>query len=189
MDKALADRVAGKVAWRIIPFLAVLYVVSYLDRVNVSFAALTMNADLALSATQYGWGAGIFFFGYLLFQVPSNLMLERVGPRRWIAAIMLAWGLVSVSMAAITGFWSFMAARFLLGLAEAGFFPGMLLYLTYWVAPAHRGRIIAAFMFAIPVATVIGAPLSSLILARLNQPIAGWRWLFLVEGAPALLGA
>lgn len=189
MDKALEGRVAGKIAWRILPFLAVLYVVSYLDRVNVSFAALTMNADLGMSATLYGWGAGIFFFGYLLFQVPSNLLLERFGPRRWIAAIMLAWGAVSVAMGAIDSPWSFMAARFLLGLAEAGFFPGMILYLTYWVAPAHRGRIIAGFMFAIPIATVIGAPLSSLILSSFHGAIAGWRWLFILEGAPALLGA
>ena len=189
MDKALEARVARKVAWRIVPFLAVLYVISYLDRVNISFAALSMNPDLGLSATLYGWGAGIFFFGYLLFQAPSNLLLERFGPRRWIAALMLAWGAVSVGMGAINSPAAFLAARFLLGLAEAGFFPGVILYLTYWVTPAHRGRIIAGFMFAIPISTVIGAPVSSLILSSLHGPIAPWRWLFILEGAPAVLGA
>jgi ACS family tartrate transporter-like MFS transporter len=157
--------------------------------VNISFAALTMNADLGLTATLYGWGAGIFFFGYLLFQVPSNLLLERFGARRWIAALMLAWGAVSVATGAINSPAAFLAARFLLGLAESGFFPGVILYLTYWVTPGHRGRIIAGFMFAIPMSNVIGGPLSSLILSSVHGPIAPWRWLLILEGAPALLGA
>ena len=190
MDAALADRIAGKVARRIIPLLAVLYLISYLDRVNVGFAALTMNQDLGLSATLYGWGAGIFFFGYLLFQAPSNLLLQRVGARRWIAVLLLAWGVVSVATGWIQGPTSFLAARFLLGVTEAGFFPGVILYLTYWVGPAHRGRIIAAFMFAIPVSNIVGAPLSSLILTHVHGGgLAGWRWLFILEGAPALAGA
>jgi len=191
MTGELSHRVLRRLAWRIVPFLAVLYVISYLDRVNVSFAALTMNVDLGISATTYGWGAGIFFVGYLLFQVPGNLLLERFGPRRWIAAIMVCWGLVSVAMGFIHDARQFLIARFLLGLAEAGFFPGVILYLTYWFPGSFRGRIVSGFMFGIPIATIVGAPLSGYILERLHGAagLAGWRWLFIVEGAPAMLGA
>src|ERR1051326_6610567 len=185
------DGLLRKLTWRIVPLLAVLYVVSYLDRVNVSFAALTMNADLGISATAYGWGAGIFFIGYLLFQVPSNLLLEKHGPKRWLAIIMVAWGLVSIGMGFIRNEHEFLIGRFLLGIAEAGFFPGTVLYLTYWFPPSHRARIIAGFMFGVPVATIIGAPISSYILGHFQNggPLAGWRWLFVIEGAPALIGA
>jgi ACS family tartrate transporter-like MFS transporter len=183
--------VIRKLVWRIVPFLGILYFVSYLDRVNVAFAALTMNGDLQISPAQFGWGAGIFFLGYLLFQVPSNLMLERFGARRWIAVIMVAWGIVSMGMGVITDARQFLLARLLLGFAEAGFFPGVVLYLTRWFPPSHRGRIMAGFMLTVPLASVVGAPLSSLILQECHDwaGLEGWRWLFILEGAPALLGA
>src|SRR6185312_10815946 len=161
--------VIRKLVWRIVPFLGILYFVSYLDRVNVAFAALTMNGDLQISPAQFGWGAGIFFLGYLLFQVPSNLMLERFGARRWIAVIMVAWGIVSMGMGVITDARQFLLARLLLGFAEAGFFPGVVLYLTRWFPPSHRGRIMAGFMLTVPLASVVGAPLSSLILQECHD--------------------
>lgn len=183
--------VIRKLVWRIVPFLGILYFVSYLDRVNVAFAALTMNGDLRISPAQFGWGAGIFFLGYLLFQVPSNLMLERFGPRRWIAVIMVAWGIVSMGLGLITDANQFLLGRLLLGFAEAGFFPGVVLYLTRWFPASHRGRIMAGFMLTVPLASVVGAPLSSLILKVCDDwaGLQGWRWLFILEGAPALLGA
>jgi MFS transporter, ACS family, tartrate transporter len=183
--------VIRKLVWRIVPFLGVLYFVSYLDRVNVAFAALTMNGDLRISPAQFGWGAGIFFLGYLLFQVPSNLLLERFGPRRWIAVIMVAWGIVSMGMGVVKDADQFLVARLLLGFAEAGFFPGVVLYLTRWFPASHRGRIMAGFMLTVPLASVVGAPLSSLILKECHDwfGLQGWRWLFFLEGAPALLGA
>ena len=183
--------VIRKLVWRIVPFLGVLYFVSYLDRVNVAFAALTMNGDLDISPAQFGWGAGIFFLGYLLFQIPSNLLLERFGARRWIAVIMVAWGIVSMGLGVITDANQFLFGRLLLGLAEAGFFPGVVLYLTRWFPQSHRGRIMAGFMLTVPLASVIGAPLSSLILKECHDwgGLEGWRWLFILEGAPALFGA
>jgi ACS family tartrate transporter-like MFS transporter len=165
-----------------------LYLVSFLDRVNVGFAALTMNRDLGFSPTVFGWGAGIFFFGYVLFEVPSNVLLERFGARRWICRIMVSWGLVSGAMALVQGPWSFYTLRFLLGVAEAGFFPGMILYLTYWYPAARRARIVAIFMAAVPLASVLGAPLSGLILsAGDGLGLKGWQWLFVIEGVPACL--
>jgi ACS family tartrate transporter-like MFS transporter len=183
--------VIRKLVWHIVPFLGILYFVSYLDRVNVAFAALTMNGDLGISPAEFGWGAGIFFVGYLLFQVPSNLLLERFGARRWIAVIMVAWGIVSMGLGLITGPGQFLLGRLLLGLAEAGFFPGVVLYLARWFPQSHRGRIMAGFMLMVPLASVIGAPLSSLILKECHDwgGLQGWRWLFILEGAPALLGA
>lgn len=175
-----------KIAVRLIPFMMVLYLVAFLDRVNISFAALTMNADLGLSATVYGWGAGIFFLGYFLFEVPSNLILQRVGARRWIARIMVTWGLISAAMALVQGPVSFFVLRFLLGLAEAGFLPGMILYLTTWFPQARLARFVGLFMMAVPLASAIGAPISSLILTTHGfLGLAGWQWLFIIEGLPS----
>ncbi|MFL9826822.1 MFS transporter [Rhodoplanes sp. SY1] len=180
------DPLYKKIALRLIPFMMVLYLVAFLDRVNVSFAALTMNAELGLSAAVYGWGAGIFFLGYFLFEVPSNLILERVGARRWIARIMITWGLVSAGMAFVQGPTSFYVLRFLLGVAEAGFLPGMILYLTYWFPQERLARFVGLFMMAVPLASAIGAPLSSLLLQTHGfLGLSGWQWLFILEGLPA----
>jgi ACS family tartrate transporter-like MFS transporter len=182
------DRVFAKCAWRLIPFMGLLYLVSFIDRANVGFAALTMNKDLAFSPTIFGFGAGLFFVGYALFQVPANLILEQLGPRRWIFCIMVAWGALSAANSLVQGAASFYALRFLLGVAEAGFFPGMILYLTYWFPRAHRARFIALFMAAIPVSFIIGGPLSGAILGMDGvSNLAGWQWLFLLEGLPACL--
>lgn len=175
-----------KVLRRLVPFLGLLYFVSFLDRVNVGFAALTMNADVGLTPAMFGLGSGIFFIGYALFEVPSNLLLERVGARRWIARIMISWGVVSAAMALVAGPRSFYALRFLLGVAEAGFFPGILLYLTYWVPWERRGRILASFMLALPVSSAIGAPASAALLGMDHLGLRGWQWLFLLEGIPAI---
>jgi ACS family tartrate transporter-like MFS transporter len=177
-----------KVAKRLLPFIFLLYVVCLIDRVNLSFAALTMNRDLGLNAYVYGLGASIFFIGYFIFEVPSNLLLDRVGARLWITRIMISWGLTSAAMALVSGEISFLVVRFLLGFFEAGFFPGMILYLTFWFPSAYRARVIAAFMLAIPVTGVIGGPLATSML-ELNGTLglAGWQWMFLLEGIPALL--
>jgi MFS transporter, ACS family, tartrate transporter len=185
--QAAETRVLRKVAWRLIPFMGLLYFVAYLDRVNVGYAALTMNQDIGLSAAAYGLGAGIFFIGYFIFEVPSNLILERVGARRWIARIMVSWGVLSASMAFVNGPTSFYIIRFLLGVAEAGFFPGMILYLTYWFPWAQRGRIIAMFMLAIPLSSVIGAPISTALLGTSVLGFKGWQTMFLLEGLPAVV--
>ncbi|MBB6310011.1 MFS transporter [Xanthobacter tagetidis] len=181
-------RTFSKVARRLIPFMMLLYLVSFLDRVNVGFAALTMNADLGFSPEVFGWGAGIFFIGYFLFEVPSNLALEKVGARLWICRIMLTWGLISAGTAFVTGPTSFFVMRFLLGAAEAGFLPGMILYLGYWFPLALRARYIALFMAAVPIASAVGAPLSAFIMESHGLlGLAGWQWLFIVEGLPAVL--
>ena len=175
-----------KIALRLIPFMMLLYLVAFLDRVNISFAALTMNADLGLSPIVYGWGAGIFFLGYFIFEVPSNLILERVGARLWIFRIMVTWGLISAAMAFVQGPASFFVLRFLLGVAEAGFLPGMILYLTTWFPQARLARFVGLFMMAVPLASAIGAPISSLILSAHGfLGLAGWQWLFIIEGLPA----
>lgn len=187
-DLALARTVPGKIRRRLIPFMFVLYVVSYLDRINVGFAALQMNEDLGFSPAVYGLGAGIFFLGYCLLEVPSNLVLARVGARRWIARIMIGWGLVSAGMMFVRTPASFYTLRFLLGVAEAGFFPGMILYLTYWFPAAERARALALFMTSTAMAGVIGGPLSGALLTLDGLGgLAGWQWLFLVEGFPAVL--
>ncbi|HMK80846.1 MAG TPA: MFS transporter [Xanthobacteraceae bacterium] len=182
-------RASAKISRKLIPFLMLCYFVAYLDRVNVGFAALTMNKDLALTAEMFGFGAGIFFFGYFIFEVPSNLLLERFGARMWIARIMISWGVVSTAMAFITGPYSFYAMRFLLGVAEAGFFPGIILYLTYWFTAAERARFVGLFMAAIPLSSVIGGPVSGLILDHLNgaMDLKGWQWLFILEGVPSII--
>jgi D-galactonate transporter len=178
-----------KVTWRLLPLLMLCYVVAYLDRVNVGFAKLQMLNDLKFSETVFGLGAGIFFIGYFLFEVPSNLILHRVGARVWIARIMVTWGVVSAGCMFISSAPMFYAMRFLLGAAEAGFFPGIILYLTYWYPSHRRARIIAVFMAAIPVSGLIGGPLSGWIMDRLagTNGWAGWQWMFLLEAVPALL--
>src|SRR3984885_11167730 len=185
---AIERQTMRKIYARLLPFCFVLYFICYLDRANIGFAALTMNHDLALSSYIYGLGAGAFFWGYFLLEVPSNLILEKVGARRWIGRIMISWGIVSGAFAFTQGPISFFCLRFGLGLAEAGFFPGMILYFTYWFPPLHRARIVAGFMAAIPVSLGLGAPVSTACL-ELNGVLglAGWKWLFLGEAVPALV--
>jgi ACS family tartrate transporter-like MFS transporter len=177
-----------RVRRRLIPFAFICYVVAYIDRVNIGFAANELQRDLGLSSTEYGFGAGLFFLSYCLFEIPSNLILERVGARRWIARIMIGWGLVSMGTMFISDVRSFMAARALLGIAEAGFFPGMVLYLTYWIPATDRARTGALFMMAAPVAVIVGAPVSQALL-KLDGVLGlrGWQWLFLIEGLPAVV--
>lgn len=183
-----AESAVRKAARRLVPFLIVCYAVNFLDRVNVGFAALAMNQDLGLTPEMFGFGAGIFFIGYILCEVPSNLALHRFGARIWIARIMISWGIVATAMAFVTGETSFYILRFLLGVAEAGFFPGIILYLTYWFPRANRAHIVSAFMTAVPIATVIGGPASGALLGLHGVlGVAGWRWLFLIEGIPAVL--
>jgi ACS family tartrate transporter-like MFS transporter len=183
-------RVIRKVTVRLVPFLGLLYLINYLDRVNLGFAALTMNGDLGLSAAAYGLGAGLFFIGYFFFEVPSNIILHRVGARVWIARIMVTWGLVASATAFIHGEISFYVVRVLLGMAEAGFFPGIILYLTYWFPRAQRAKIVALFFLAVPLSSVIGSPLSTLLIQNGAGVLgfdAGWRFMFFVEGVPAVL--
>ena len=185
---AIAESALRKVRWRLIPFLFVLYVVAYLDRVNVGFAAIDMNRDLGFTAAVYGLGSGIFFVSYTLFEVPSNLILARVGVRVWIARIMLTWGVLATAMLFVNTPTSFYVLRFLLGAAEAGFFPGIILYLTYWFPARERARAIGLFMTATAMAGVIGAPISSALLQMDGlSGLYGWQWLFLIEGLPAVL--
>ena len=178
-----------KVTWRLMPLLFACYVAAYLDRVNVGFAKLQMLGDLHFSETVYGLGAGIFFIGYFLFEVPSNIILHKVGARVWIARVMVSWALISAAMAFVNSPTTFYVLRFLLGVAEAGLFPGVILYLTYWYPSNRRGGIIALFMTGIPVAGVIGGPLSGWILVSMSgvQGLAGWQWMFLIEALPSLV--
>jgi ACS family tartrate transporter-like MFS transporter len=173
--------------WRLMPFLFLLYIVAYLDRINVSFAVLQMREQFHLSDRVYGRAAGIFFAGYFFFQVPSNLALQKVGVRRWISGLMVVWGLVSCCMIFIRGPVSFYGLRFLLGAAEAGFFPGMILYLKQWFPASARARAVAWFMTANPLAGVVGSPISGALLGLHGKGLAGWQWLFLMEGMPAIV--
>src|SRR5258708_7700317 len=176
------------ISWRLIPFLVLAYFFSYLDRVNLGFAARTMHAELNFTPLIFAWGAGIFFIGYFIFEVPSNLALEKCGASRWIARIMVTWGIISALMATVTGELSFYLLRFVLGVAEAGFFPGIILYLTYWYPAEYRARFLAAFAIAVPVSTVIGAPISGLLLGLDGvMGLKGWQWLFIIEGIPSVL--
>ena len=176
-----------RVAWRLIPFLCLLYVIAFVDRVNVGFAALTMTRDLHLSPGMFGFGAGIFFIAYFLFEVPSNILLARVGARRWIARVMITWGLVSLGFAFIHTANQFYLLRALLGVAEAGFFPGVILYLTYWFPNRWRGRFTAGFVVAIPIASALAAPVSGYLLAMEGVlGFHGWQWMFILEAVPAL---
>jgi MFS transporter, ACS family, tartrate transporter len=183
----IGSKVVSKLTRRLLPFLFLLYIVNYLDRINVGFAALQMRGQLGFSDKVYGLGAGIFFAGYFFFQVPSNLALARVGARKWIAVIMVLWGIVSASMIFVTTPRSFYLLRFLLGAAEAGFFPGMILYLRRWFPSAARARAVALFMMASPLAGVLGGPISGLLLGVRTAHLSGWQWLFLIEGLPAVL--
>jgi MFS transporter, ACS family, tartrate transporter len=181
-------RTIAKVSWRLLPLVALAYCIAYIDRSNISFAALTMNKDLGFSAYIYGWGAGIFFFGYFLFEIPSNLVLEKVGARLWIARIMITWGIISALTAFVTGPASFMIIRFLLGVAEAGFFPGMILYFTYWFPSEYRGRVISTLFIAQPVANAIASIVSAAILGMDGiLGLKGWQWIFIIEALPAVL--
>jgi MFS transporter, ACS family, tartrate transporter len=186
-DRVDHRRVVGRVTRRLIPFAFICYVVAYIDRVNIGFAATSLQRDLGLSDAAYGFGAGLFFLGYCLFEIPSNLLLERVGARRWMARIMIGWGVVSMASILITGTWSFYAARVVLGLAEAGFFPGVVLYLTYWIPEADRARTNALFMMAAPIGIAVGAPVSEAIMTLDGTlGLQDWQWLFLLEGLPAV---
>jgi ACS family tartrate transporter-like MFS transporter len=185
---AIERRTIAKVSWRLLPLVALAYCIAYIDRSNISFAALTMNKDLGFSAYIYGWGAGIFFFGYFLFEIPSNLILEKIGARIWIARIMITWGIISGLTALITGTTSFLVIRFLLGAAEAGFFPGMILYLTYWFPAEYRGRVISTLFIAQPVANAAASIASAAILDMDGMlGIKGWQWIFIIEAIPAVL--
>ncbi len=182
------DQVFTKCAWRLIPFMGLLYLVNYIDRTNAGFAALTMNKDLGFSSMVFGFGAGIFFIGYSLFQVPANLILEWIGARRWVFCIMAAWGFLAAANALVQTPLGFYVVRFFLGVAEAGFTPGMFLYLTYWFPRGYLARVTALFLIALPLSFVIGGPLSSFILGMGGVTgLRGWQWLFLMEGMPAFL--
>lgn len=181
--------IVAKVAWRLLPILLLCYFAAFLDRVNIGFAALTMNQDLGFSASVFGFGAGIFFLGYILCELPSNLLLVRFGARIWIARILMTWGVLSALTAFVVGPSSFYGVRLLLGAAEAGFFPGVIFYMTLWFPKAYRARMFALFNIAVPLSSVVGAPLSSLILAFMNglHGLAGWQWMFILEGLPAIV--
>ena len=190
MDDAALERSAiRRISMRIVPFLMICYFIAFVDRVNLGFAGHDLSQDLHLSPTVFGFGAGIFFLAYFIFEVPSNLLLQRFGARRWIARIMVTWGAVAAAMALMTGPWSFYALRALLGLAEAGFFPGVILYLTYWFPREHRAKVVGYFMVAIPVSTFLGSPISGAILDGMAgvAGLHGWQWLFILEALPAVI--
>ena len=187
-DIGVSPETVRRAAMRLMPFLLLCYFISFLDRINVAFAALQMNKAIGLTTAQYGFGAGLFFLTYCLFEIPSNLMLFRVGATRWIARIMLVWGLCAAGMAFVVGPHSFYTMRLLLGAAEAGFFPGVLFFLTLWFPTAYRGRIVSVFMAGVAISGLLGAPVSGLLLS-LNGFLGmqGWQWLFVIEGVPAIL--
>ncbi len=187
-DKVVEAVVMRRVFWRLMPFLLAAYLIAYIDRVNVGFASLQMNKAVGIDPKTYGLGAGIFFIGYFILEVPSNLGLEHFGARRWIARIMVSWGTISGAFALIGGPTAFLVLRFLLGAAEAGFFPGVILYLTYWFPSEHRARIVGIFMVAIPVAGLLGSPISGAILGLDGVlGLGGWQWVFLLEAVPAIV--
>lgn len=187
-DCALERRTVRKLQIRLLPFLFLLYVVAFVDRINIGFAALTMNKELAITSQQFGFAAGVFFFGYFLFEVPSNLLLHKIGARVWMTRILVTWGI----LASLTGFvhtiHQLYVVRFLLGLAEAGYFPGMVLYLTYWFRPRERAQAVALFLTGGPVTSIVGAPISGLILDHACWlGVSSWRWLLILEGLPAIV--
>ena len=188
MAQAIERETIRKVAWRLLPLVFLLYLLSLIDRVNLGFAALTMNKDLGLTPYTYSLGVAAFFIGYIPFEIPSNLILERIGARRWIGRIAITWGIAASAMALVVGERSFLLVRFLLGFAEAGLFPGMLLYLTYWFPQSYRARVNAALVLAIPASGALGGPVATSLL-ELNGifGLAGWQWLFLLEGIPTVL--
>ena len=182
-------RTIHKLRMRIIPFVFVLYVISFLDRINISFAALTMNQELVITSKQFGWVAGIFFFGYFLFEIPSNLMLHKIGARIWIACILITWGFLATLTGLVHSVHQLYAVRFLLGLAEAGYFPGIALYLTYWFRQRDQAQAIALFLAGIPVTSILGSPVSGFLLDHVHWlNISSWRWLLILEGFPAVVG-
>jgi ACS family tartrate transporter-like MFS transporter len=188
MESEIEKRTLRRISWRIVPFIMLLYFIAYIDRVNIGFASLTMNKDLGFTASMLGFGAGIFFWGYFLFEVPSNLILNKVGARIWIARVMVTWGIISGCMAFVQGPNSFYAMRFLLGASEAGFFPGIILYLSYWFPARHRAGVTAYFMAAAPLSTALGSPISAALLEMNGvMGLAGWQWLFVLESIPALI--
>ena len=188
MELEIEKRTLRRISWRIVPFVMLLYFIAYIDRVNLGFAALTMKAELGFSASVIGFGAGIFFWGYFLFEIPSNIILHKVGARLWIARVMVTWGLVSGAMAFVDGTTSFYVIRFLLGAAEAGFFPGIILYLSYWFPARHRAGVTALFMAAAPISTALGSPISASLLQMHGvMGLSGWQWLFILEAIPALI--
>jgi len=185
---AFRNRTIARISWRLLPLIIVSYLIAYIDRTNVAFAALTMNKDVGISSYVYGVGAGIFFIGYALFEVPSNMILERVGARRWIARIMVSWAIISALMALTVGPTSFLVLRFLLGVAEAGFFPGIIFYLTTWYPSRYRGRVISALFLAVPVSNALASVISGAILGMDGiLGLKGWQWLFIIEAMPAFL--
>jgi ACS family tartrate transporter-like MFS transporter len=181
-----SDRIFRRAALRLVPLILAMYVAAFLNRVNVGFAALTMNQDLGFSPEVYGWGTGIFFLGYLVFEVPANLIMEKVGARLWLSRIMITWAIVSMAFALVQGPVSFFVLRFLLGLAEAGFYPGILLYFTFWFPAATRARILAIFCMGIPLANILGSPVSGWLLGLEAGGLHGWQWMYLIEGVPTL---
>jgi len=186
---AIDSRTIRKLRMRILPFIFLLFIVALLDRVNIGFAALTMNRELAISSQQYGLIFGIFFFGYFFFEIPSNLLLHKIGARVWIARILISWGIVAMLTGFVHSVHQLYVVRFLLGLAEAGYFPGITLYLTYWFPQREQARVLALLIAAVPVATILGAPLSGLILDHVHWlALSSWRWLLILEGTPALAG-
>lgn len=188
MDMDIEKRMLRKITWRIVPFIMILYLIAYIDRVNIGFAAITMKEDLGFTASILGFGAGIFFLGYFLFEVPSNIILHKVGARIWIARVMVTWGIIAGGMAFVESSTSFYVMRFLLGVAEAGFFPGIILYLSYWFPARNRAGVIALFMAAAPIATAIGSPISAALLEMHGiMGLAGWQWMFLIEAIPAVI--
>lgn len=188
MDASLERATMRRVAWRLIPFICLLYFIAFIDRVNIGFAALTMNKDLGFSSSVFGFGAGVFFFGYFLFEVPSNIILDKVGARLWIARVMITWGIISGAFAFIKGETSFYVLRFLLGAAEAGFFPGIILYLSYWFPARYRAGVVSLFMAAAPISVVLGSPLSGALLEMEGvMGLHGWQWMFIIEAIPAVL--
>lgn len=185
---ALERGTMAKLAWRLMPFLTIGYFLASLDRVNVGFAALQMNQDIGLSASAFGMGAGLFFVSYCLFAVPCNVMMVRIGARVWLSAVMIAWGVLATLTSLVQGQWSFYGVRFLLGITEAGFFPGVIYYLTLWFPARQRSRVVAILMIALPISSVLGSPLSAaLLLTDGWLGLRGWHWLFIVEGLPAAL--
>jgi len=186
-ESAVADRALRRISFRVMPFVFILYIVAFLDRVNVGYAALQMADDLGFSAEVFGFGAGIFFFGYLILEIPGSVIVERWSARKWIARIMLSWGVLAIMLAFVKTATQFYTVRFLLGAAEAGFFPGLIVYLSHWFRYEDRAKAVAWFMAAIPVSNLVGSPISGLLLGVnwLGEP--GWRWLFIVEGVPAII--
>lgn len=188
MGEPIEARTIRRISWRIVPFIMLLYFIAFIDRVNIGFAALTMNKDLGFSSAVFGFGAGVFFFGYFLFEVPSNIILEKVGARLWIARVMITWGIISGAFAFIESETSFYVLRFLLGAAEAGFFPGIILYLSYWFPARHRAGVVSLFMAAAPISVVLGSPISSALLEMDGiMGLHGWQWMFIIEAIPAVI--